>query len=164
MTSARVAAIKSSVALAVSASLLIVLGCGDESGIAKRYPVRGTVTYKGTNVAKGQISFIPESKDGRAANGEISDGAYFLTTAVNGDGALPGKYKVTISALEVELPPEAKSGPGGGQAFAQSKARGEVMKKAKSLVPAKYGAIDKTSLGAEVEAKPNNKIDFPLDD
>jgi hypothetical protein len=157
--------IKLSIALSVSLGLLIVLGCGgDDSGLNKRYPVKGTVTYKGSNVEKGSISFIPENaKEGRAANGEIQNGSYFLTTSVNGDGALPGKYKVTVSALEVDMPEESKSGPGGGQAFAQSKARGEVMKKAKALVPLKYGSVEKTSLGAEVKAEPN-KIDFTLTD
>jgi hypothetical protein len=164
MTSARVTVIKSSLAFSVSVALIVVLGCGDESGLAKRYPVKGTVTYKNQPVAKGQINFIPEdSKTGRGANGDIVDGSYFLTTAVNGDGALPGKYKVTISALDYELPPEAKTKGSGGQAFAQSPAAAEARKKAKALVPPKYGSVDKTDLGAEVEAKPN-KIDFTLED
>jgi hypothetical protein len=156
--------IKVSASTFVGLGLLLVLGCGDESGLAKRYPVKGTVTYKGNNVEKGMIGFVPDdAKEGRAATGEIHGGSYFLTTSINGDGALPGKYKVTVSAMEVDMPAEAAKSPGGGQAFAQSKARGEVMKKAKALVPLKYASADKTNLGAEVKAEPN-KIDFTLTD
>ncbi len=53
-----------------------------------------------------------------------------------------------MSAIDVELPPEAKTSPGGGQMFAQSKARGDVMKKAKVLVPNSARRLT-TSLGAE---------------
>jgi hypothetical protein len=147
----------------ISCALLIAIGCGDDSGLAKRYPVKGTVTYKNQSVEKGRIDFLPADKEGRAASGDILDGSYFLTTSVNGDGALPGKYKVTVNAIEVDLPPEARSSPGGGQAFAQSKARGEVMKKAKILLPKKFGSETTTSLGAEVRAE-SNKVDFNLDD
>jgi hypothetical protein len=163
MISARVLAIKTSAALGVGLAFLIVLGCGDDSGLAKRYPVRGTVNYKGQGVPKGRIDFLPQGKDGRSASGEIQDGSYFLTTQVNGDGALPGAYKVTVTAVDVEMPAEASKSPGAGQAFAQSKAAGELQKKAKKLVPAKYGSVDKTDLGAEVKAQ-DNKIDFDLKD
>jgi hypothetical protein len=147
----------------ISCGFLIAIGCGDDSGLPKRYPVRGTVNYKGQVVAKGRIDFLPSGNEGRAASGDIIDGSYFLTTSVNGDGAIPGNYKVTVSAIDVELPPEAKSSPGGGQMFAQSKARGDVMKKAKVLVPKKFGSEKTTSLGAEVKAE-SNKVDFNLED
>ena len=59
-----------------------MLGCGDDSGLDKRYPVYGTVTYNGKAVEKGQISFIPtDPGKGRAANGIIENGNYTLTTA-----------------------------------------------------------------------------------
>jgi hypothetical protein len=163
MTSSKFSSLRSGTVMLISCGFLIAIGCGDDSGLAKRYSVKGTVTYKNQPIQKGRIDFLPTSKDGRAASGDITDGSYFLTTSVNGDGAIPGKYKVTVSAIEVDLPPEAKTSQGGGQAFAQSKARGEVMKKAKLLVPKKYGSETTTDLGAEVEAK-SNKFDFDLVD
>ena len=39
--------------------LVTVLGCGDDTGLAQRYPVSGTVTYNGDPVEKGRIDFIP---------------------------------------------------------------------------------------------------------
>jgi hypothetical protein len=141
----------------------MAIGCSDDTGLPKRYPVKGTVSYKNQPVEKGRIDFRAEDKGGRAASGDIIDGSYFLTTSVNGDGAIPGKYKVTVIAVEVEIPADKLAGPGGGQAFAQSKARGELMKKAKILVPKKFWSETTTSLGAEVRAE-SNKVDFSLED
>ena len=55
----------------ISCGLLIAIGCGDDSGLPNRYPVRGTVNYKGQAVAKGRIDFLPSGKEGRAASGDI---------------------------------------------------------------------------------------------
>jgi hypothetical protein len=85
-----------------------------------------------------------------------------LTTAIDGDGALPGKYKVTIKSQDVDntqvLETVIKQGGGGRQ--------GDIAKaasKAKNLVPAKYQLTDTSGLEATVEAK-GNKLDFPLTD
>src|SRR5262245_15537371 len=81
----------------------LIVGCGDDTGLDKRYPVSGTVKYKGQPVAKGQISFIAVDKvKQRDANGFIQDGHYSLTTATSGDGALPGEYMVTIISKETD--------------------------------------------------------------
>src|SRR3954453_2658007 len=80
--------------------LLVVFGCGTDDGLGKRYPVSGTVKYKGQPVASGNINFVPDNADLRAAFGRIEDGAYSLTTLTEGDGALPGTYKVTVVAKE----------------------------------------------------------------
>ena len=68
-------------------------GCGDDTGLAKRYAVSGKVNYKGQPVEKGTISFIPENPEGRPAAGQIENGRYALTTLTPGDGAIPGKYQ-----------------------------------------------------------------------
>src|SRR5262249_1430926 len=64
---------------AFSGLLLLAAGCADD-GIPPRYPVSGTVTYKGQPLASGSINFIPESESGRGATGTIIDGRYSLTT------------------------------------------------------------------------------------
>jgi len=147
--------------LGLGLGLVFVLGCGDTTGLGKRYPVSGTVTYQGKPVEKGTINFIPDKPDGRAATGDISNGSYSLTTAESGDGALPGTYKVTVVAKEVDTS-ELKEIAKGGQhhhdaAFAKA-AQG-----AKALVPPKYTLADTSGLTAEVKAQ-SNKIDFPLAD
>ncbi len=75
-----------------------LVGCGG-SNQEKTAPVTGTVTLQGTPVAKGNIVFYPSN--GRPGMGSIqSDGTYSLTTFDQGDGALLGKHRVTITATE----------------------------------------------------------------
>jgi len=88
------------------------IGCGYSDGLGTRYSVTGTVTYKGQPVEKGNISFIPVggSENARGAGGEIANGRYSLSTMGNDDGAFPGKYQVTVVALDVDLSPYMKHG------------------------------------------------------
>ncbi len=150
------------VALAV-AGLVLIAGCGDDFGLGKRYPVSGKVTYKDQPLEKGQISFIPvDPKETRAAGGTIENGRFSLTTATPGDGALPGKYKVTIRSEDVDtskvIDTIKKHGGGGRQGeIAQAAA------KAKNLVPARYKLPETSDLEVTVEAK-SNTFDFPLKD
>src|SRR3954469_17239316 len=81
--------------------LLALAGCGDDD-LGKRYPVSGTVTYKGQPAAKWSITFVSE-KGTRGASGEIKDGAYTLTVVNAGDGAFPGNYSVVIEAREIDM-------------------------------------------------------------
>ena len=87
---------------ALFVGLTLVAGCSDDGFGRQRYSVQGTVTYKGENLAKGQISFVPDAQGGQAASGQIENGYYSLSTLTPGDGALPGKYKVTVVAKDVD--------------------------------------------------------------
>ena len=58
-------------------------------------PVDGVLTLDGQPVAGATLQFIP--KEGRPAVGRTDqNGKYALTTFVDGDGALPGTYRVAI--------------------------------------------------------------------
>jgi len=133
--------------------MVAVYGCGDDTGLAKRYPVSGTVTYNGKPVEKGSITFNPTDPDGRPATGPIRDGNYTLTTARENDGALPGTYKVTVVSKEGDdskVKAIAKGGPAHHDAaFAES------VKKAKSMVPPKYSIPDTSGITKEVKAATN---------
>jgi hypothetical protein len=140
--------------------LLVILGCGDDTGLAKRYPVTGRVTYKGEPVKKGIITFTPDDPGGRSATGTIEDGNYALTTMADRDGALPGSYKVSITAREADFTQviaNAKGGPGKQKDIALAN------KAAKYLIPAKYGSIQTSGQVAKVEEK-SNVINFDLTD
>jgi hypothetical protein len=143
------------------AGAVLVLGCGDGTGLAKRYPVSGTVTYNGKPVEKGTITFAPATADGRSAAGTIANGSYTLTTLAPNDGALPGKYKVTIASTDIdtsEIVARAQGGAGRHDA-----AFVKANKNAKNLVPSKYSLADTSKL--EYEVKPqSNTADFPLTD
>ena len=49
-----------------SVSLLTLIGCGEDDGIGKRYPVKGIVTLQGEPVPKGTVNFMPEEAGGVA--------------------------------------------------------------------------------------------------
>ena len=141
--------------------LLTVLGCGDTTGLARRYPVSGKVTYKGQPVEKGRISFIPSTADGNPAAGQIENGQYTLTTLAPDDGAIPGKYKVTVLAQEID-DSEMKAIAKGGQ-FHHDKTYAKAMKNAKAVVPSKYALADTSGLEREVAAQ-SNRFDIDLTD
>jgi hypothetical protein len=125
------------------------LGCGSDDGLGTRYKVSGKVTYKGEPLKKGSINFVPEAADGRAATGEIADGEIKnVSTGGEGDGILPGKYKVAITALEdVDLSKvSAKYAGGAPDGVALSKEA----RKAKKLIPEKYGNAIDSGLTADI--------------
>lgn len=141
---------------AVASAVVIVVGCGDDTGLGKRYPVSGKITFKGEPLEKGRIDFIPNDlQNGRPATGTIEDGVFRLTTLTPNDGALPGDYKVTVSALSVDNTAVEKTimeQGGGGRQHEIAMAT----QKGKSLVPAKYSLADTSGLTATVGERSNS--------
>ncbi len=156
------------------AVVLTSCGGGGDFGFGKRFPVSGTVTYNGAPLEKGSINFIPDDPKGTGATGAIVNGAYSLSTSGDNDGALPGKYKVTVSAREdasakakadFEKARAARKNVSGTEELAVIP-RDFVIKaesEAKSLIPAGYGNSQTTNLTAEVKEE-TNKLDFKLTD
>jgi hypothetical protein len=117
-------------------------GCGGP----KFYPVSGTVTMDGKPLADAMVVFIPEStSEGRFAQAKTDDnGRYVLMQTTTKDGALAGKYKVSISTFIMGIPefePPVPSIP--------------------ETVPDKYN--DETTLTVEVKPGEPNVFDFDLD-
>jgi len=129
-----------------------IAGCGpNRPSVA---PVKGKVTYAGRPVAQGTVMFYPES--GRAATGRIGpDGTYSLTTFdTANDGALIGKHRVTIDAVEIT------AGQGQPKSFKeeiQMAHKGVAVNAAapKRLVPEKYARRETSPLTAEVKSGEN---------
>ncbi len=148
------ASLKSCLAFACVASGLMIPGCGGEAAPSypKTYPVQGVVTYKGDPLDDAGISFVPDGGQQRGAVGRTNaEGKFTLMTFVAGDGALPGKYRVTITKSVVE----------GGQLTEDSSAPSG---KTKYLVPAKYSDPSKSGLIATVNEKNENAITFEIND
>jgi hypothetical protein len=144
-------------------ALLLVIGCGDD-GLGKRYPVSGTVKYKGANVANASITFYPaggQTEEKRGATGVVKDGYYKLSTIGNDDGAFPGDYLVAISARTPDMS-KAKENAAKGGSFRQDDVA-KAFKKAGSEIPVKYESPEGGGLKAKVEAK-SNTFDFELKD
>jgi hypothetical protein len=145
--------------LAACGLWLLATGCGDD-GLGARYPVVGKVSYKNAPLAKGRINFLPENPAGRAASGDIVDGAYQLTTQSLNDGAFPGKYKISVTALAVDdskVLENAKGGVGNQIDVIKS------TRAAKPLIPPKYQAAETSGLSEEVKEQ-SNTFNFELAD
>ena len=140
------------------------------------YPVSGTVRYNGKPLERGNISFAPAGPEGRAAGGTIIDGQYSLTTLDTDDGALPGKYKVSIMAKEADVSKvDVKTVTKGikkNLTEAQRKAiasaypqliAGKAAAVAKNLIPVKYSSPETSELAYEVKEQ-SNTADFDLKD
>jgi hypothetical protein len=140
--------------------VLLVPGCSDD-GIGKRYAVSGMVTYQGKPLEQGTITFEPEDPKGRIATGSLSAGRYSLTTLKPDDGALPGKYRVTITSTDVEA--ALANDPAAKAAEDPQKRAAAAYKAAKHLIPPKYQLAETSKLTAEVQTH-SNTFDFPLTD
>jgi hypothetical protein len=143
--------------------LLSITGCGSDDGLGKRYSVSGTVKYKGDPLAKGQINFLPQDGKGRGASGPIDNGNYTLSTNGDRDGALPGKYSVTILAKELDLTKAEARSKKLGTAIPLPSDVAKANRTAKNLVPVKYSSPDTSKLTAEVKEQ-SNSIPFELAD
>jgi hypothetical protein len=74
-------------------------GCGGSG--PRTIPVSGTVTYKGKPVANANVSFAPEDPSGLIATGVTDSSGHFkLGTLAAEDGAIVGKYRVTVIARQ----------------------------------------------------------------
>jgi hypothetical protein len=148
------------------------VGCGDDSGLPRRYPVSGTVTYNGKPLEKGNINFAPDGPGGRAAGGTIIDGKYSLTTQEPDDGAVPGKYKVSVvakatDASKVDLKIKGATTEEAKKAMAvvfPQKVAAKAAAAGKSLIPAKYNLPETSGLTYEVKPQSNTGADFDLKD
>jgi hypothetical protein len=100
----------------------------------------GVVTLNGIPFAGARVMFVP--KKGPAAMGVADkDGRYILTTFEENDGAVPGQYRVSITAQAAPTPEKAGS--------------------PQATVPAKYGDPEKSELTCEI-APGVNVMDFEL--
>jgi hypothetical protein len=149
---------------ASAAATLAILGCGDDSGLERRYKVTGRVTYKNQPVVKGSIAFEPvDATSGRVASGYIENGSYSLTTSGStpGDGALPGEYRVAIASSDMDTAAVAQKT--GGLLHQGDAEHQKALSAAKSPIPTKYAQSSTSGLTRKVEAR-SNQFDFELTD
>ncbi|MDB5336921.1 MAG: hypothetical protein JWN70_2540 [Planctomycetaceae bacterium] len=124
---------------------ICLIGCGggdDVKPLPNLVPVSGTVTFEGKPVPQGTLQLAPADPAAKlqSASGEIKNGSFTLNTTVSAPGVMAGKYKVRIASFEGGNP--APSMPVPGQ---------PAPAKPKSLIPEKYGDINKSGLEAEVK-------------
>lgn len=74
-------------------------GCGRPVGTAPTVPVTGQIVFKNEPLGNVSVTFTPD--DGRPGMG-VTDaaGRFRLTTFYPQDGAVPGRHRVTLAALD----------------------------------------------------------------
>ena len=151
--------------------------CGCNTGSSGTVPVTGKITKGGQPVPGAAVSFIATAADGKPAAGFTDEsGVYKLTTFVNGDGALPGSYKVTVTKFPGAAPAPAGGAASGGDAtqadidaaYKAAEQQGGMDRTSKQTqsatneLPAKYASPDTSGLTAEVKSGGNNTFDFDV--
>jgi hypothetical protein len=147
---------KSQRPLLVGALLVLAAaaGCSDSNPV---YPVRGRVTFEGKALpGGGSISFVPlGDQAGKTAGGFIGeDGTYELTTYKEGDGSMPGEFRVVITQVtetEPEATPDGERAPKPGKVVAPA-----------DRIPLIYSDYENSPLRATVEKKSPNEFNFDL--
>ena len=77
---------------------LVATGCGGPDPSAGCIPVSLTVTMKGQPVEGAQVTFSADGEGARTCQGTTDEnGKAVVGTFSTDDGALPGKYKVSVS-------------------------------------------------------------------
>ena len=144
---------------------LIISGCGggaEEDNRPARAPASGVVKYNGKPVEGAMVILYATEKGGRGATGKTdADGKFVLGTFEGGDGAIPGKYKVTVRKTEVD-------DSGGSVDVDDPNYDGTTEdtgdSEPKNLLPEKYGELSTTDLTATIKEAGSEDLLFELKD
>ena len=153
---------RSAVAVALWVTIFAGLaGCGDDG--PEMAVVRGTVRYDGQPLAQARIVFSPDSGDRVASATTNDEGEYKLGTFVPADGAIVGRYRVTITARGPRKTPAGRLPPGLRAAdIPPGGLPGLPTVPGDPLIPAKYFDAGTSGLEAEVRSGTTNVFDFAL--
>lgn len=142
-------------------SILVVLvstafnyGCGSsEAPIEKSVPVSGLLTFQGQPLSGYRVTLVPE--DGRRAASGVTDekGHFVLSTNTVGDGAPPGRSKVSVAW---EGPPQEDAG-----GLDQPVEDPRLIPKPPVPLPPKYANPDES--GVAVEIPPDGIEDLKIE-
>jgi hypothetical protein len=130
-----------SITIGFVALLLPWVLCAADKADAPLAKVSGKITLDGKPLASATVTFYPEAKDGKTATGKTDDAGRYTMKTAGADGALPGKYRVTIS-----LPPRDEKDP----------------KPPRRAIPPRYSDKEKSELTVEIPPKGSSEFDFDL--
>jgi len=152
---------------------ILLAGCSGDD-LEPVYPVTGTITMKGKPVEGAIVAFTP-TEGGTAASGTTdAAGVYKLTTRSAGDGAVAGKYNISVAKYDQRIEdkkPKAAAGeladpydvtneyPTGYDEMQASEIAASL---SRNLLPPRFANPASSKLTAEVTAG-NNQFDFKLD-
>jgi hypothetical protein len=143
-------------------ALAAMPGCVVETKSGSPFvPVTGQVTYLGAAVKNGVIHLLPIDPKGTAASGEILGGAIKnVTSHTFGDGAKPGKYRVSIIVFDDTAQEEKGQG---GPAVPTATSYVELLSRVKKTIPLRYSDVRRSGLTAEISTGFND-LHYDLND
>lgn len=134
--------------LVVPSLALLAAGCSGSAGTAPTAVAAGSVMLGGQPIADVNVTFTPNA--GRSATGRTdAAGRFTLSTFAEGDGAVPGSHRVTLSLPAADVPM-----PGTPEAAAY--------RPPKPPFPARYGSLESTDLVVEIPAGGDTAIALEL--
>jgi hypothetical protein len=148
----------------VATGLASCPGCGKpEAEVPKTYPVSIKIAHGGQPVEGASVTFVPQEQSGRGASG-VTDANGVAKMGLPGlaDGAVPGKYWVTVSKVE-----GAQSDPNiSAEEFYEQQSGDPAAAPAspKHLLPMKYLSAQSGGLECEVKEQQDQLFEFDLTD
>lgn len=137
-------------------SLLSLAGCGGDGKKLATAPAKGKITFDGKPLAHATITLYDESNKNNPSAATTDEDGNFKLSIGGTDGALPGKYKVTIQHF---VDKDGKDIP---VAEGMDPMQMEMQGQAKSDMPPTYADYPQSVLTAEVKEGTNNTLDFAL--
>lgn len=146
------------------AGITAIVGCGQSGpeGSLSLVPVKGRVMVGQAPLADAQVAF---HIDGQAPEGYVGSGAktdqngYFELTVGPRKGAVPGKYKVTVSKLAQPDGSPLPAGSAGGMDVMQLRMQGKVVE----TIPATFSQLPYTQLtNYEVPASSGGSFEITI--
>jgi len=131
------------------------IGCGSDETLPETAAVTGTITYNGSPIRGGTITFHPQGTGNPAYGLVTPDGTYSLTTYHTDDGAVLGEHVVTVEVMPGQWAAEADAENAGlpGTENSSSGPR----------IPPAYSSAETTPLRYTVKSG-TNTADFVLED
>ena len=140
-----------------------LLGCSGATSPVDRpdtHPVSGTVKLDGAPLAGASVTFKPTQREGRGAFAKTDDqGVYKLRTFDTADGAMLGRYGVTIQKREV-IPGDPSYNDSDSENYGKEPPP-EAAGKTIEHVAAKYANTRTSGLSADVK-EGENTFSFDL--
>jgi hypothetical protein len=156
----RFAIFKLATLIPVCIILAITTGCAKKPRLAVA-PVRGTVTYKGRGVPNAVVIFFPVDETAEIVKKlrpfayADDQGNFEIKTYVNGDGAPPGKYRVSVVAVSSAPTTSHDASPA-------NQGERKMVVAIPPEVTKKYGNVETSGLQVTVESGENNLAPFTL--
>lgn len=141
----------------------ITLGCNSGPDNPPTFEVSGKVTYEDRPVEGATVVLVSQSADGRGAVGNTdADGNFQVGTFEEGDGAVPGSYKIKVFKYEmIDEPPNDDEDIMSEEEEQEAYTGAEVVRDSPNVLPKRYEDPYKSGFSIEVADSPV-KLDLDL--